>query len=78
MLERLRTVARDAGSIVLVTHDPGEILPEIDRVILLESGRVVADGAKKDILKPEILSNIYGMDLMLRWLEGWPVVRPVR
>ncbi len=78
LLERLRGVARDAGTLVLVTHDPGEILPEIDRVILLQAGRVVADGAKKDILKSHILSKIYGMDLKLRWLEGWPVVRPVR
>ena len=78
LLERLRGVARDAGTLVLVTHDPGEILPEIDRVILLQAGRVVADGAKRDILKSHILSDIYGMDLKLRWLEGWPVVRPVR
>ena len=77
MLERLRAVSKEAGTLVLVTHDPGEILPEIDRVILLQSGRVVADGAKKDILKSDTLSHIYGMDLKLRWLEGWPVVRPV-
>lgn len=78
MLEKLRSVARNTGTIVLVTHDPGEILPEIDRVILLQSGRIVADGAKKDILNSESLSHIYGMDLKLRWLEGWPVVRPIR
>lgn len=78
MLERLRAVAQNAGTLVLVTHDPGEILPEINRVILLQNGRVVADGAKKDILKSDTLSHIYGMDLKLRWLEGWPVVRPVK
>ncbi len=78
MLERLRAVAQDAGTLVLVTHDPGEILPEIERVILLQNGRVVADGAKKDILKSDTLSGIYGMRLKLSWLEGWPVVRPVR
>ncbi|MEP2776956.1 MAG: ATP-binding cassette domain-containing protein [Luteolibacter sp.] len=78
MLERLRAVAQNAGTLVLVTHDPGEILPEIQRVILLQNGRVVADGAKKDILKSDTLSDIYGMDLKLRWLEGWPVVRPVK
>ena len=76
MLERLRPVAKNTGTIVLVTHDPGEILPEIDRVLLLEGGRIVADGAKKDILKSEALSHIYGMRLSLRWLEGWAVVRP--
>lgn len=77
MLEKLRSVARGAGTLVLVTHDPGEILPEIERVVLLKNGRVVGDGAKRDMLKSEVLSGIYGMNLKLRWLEGWPVVRPV-
>ncbi len=78
LLGRLRGVAQGAGALVLVTHDPGEILPEIDRVILLHQGRVVADGAKRKILKSETLSDLYGMNLKLSWLEGWPVVRPVR
>ncbi len=78
ILERLRSVARNAGSIVLVTHDPGEILPEIDRVVLLQGGRVVADGNKKDILRSEALSALYGMEMKLGWLEGWPVARSSR
>ncbi len=77
LLDRLRRVAQGAGAIVLVTHDPGEILPEIDRVILLHQGRIIADGAKRDVLKSESLSELYGMRLRLSWLEGWPVVRPV-
>jgi iron complex transport system ATP-binding protein len=77
LLERLRSVARTTGTIVLVTHDPGEVLPEIERVILLQQGRVVADEAKREILNSESLSELYGMNLTLKWLEGWPVVRPV-
>ncbi|MDP4995557.1 MAG: ATP-binding cassette domain-containing protein [Akkermansiaceae bacterium] len=78
MLERLRSIAQGAGTIVLVTHDPGEILPEIDRVILLDRGKIIADGAKRKILKSDVLSELYGMKLKLSWLEGWPVVRPER
>ena len=77
LLDRLRTVA-SAATLALVTHDPGEILPEIDRVILLHQGRIVADGAKKDVLTAKALGGIYGMDLRLSWLEGWPVVRPAK
>lgn len=78
MLEKLRRLAKVTGSIVLVTHDPGEILPEIDRVILLDRGRIIADGIKRKILKSDTLSKLYGMKLKLSWLEGWPVVRPER
>ncbi len=75
MLDRLRTVAQGAGTLVLVTHDPGEILPEIERVILLKNGSIVADGSKRTVLNSGLLSEIYGMDLKLKWLEGWPLVR---
>lgn len=78
MLEKLRTIAQGTGTLVLVTHDPGEIMPEIERVVLLEKGRVVGDGPKSEMLTSEVLSKIYGMRLKLRWIEGWPVVRPVR
>ena len=78
MLDRLRVIAQGAGTLVLVTHDPGEIMPEIERVILLKNGSIVADGPKRMILKSEPLSDIYGMDLKLKWLEGWPLVRHAR
>ncbi len=77
MLERLRGVARSASTLVLVTHDPGEILPEIGRVILLKNGRVVGDGPKREVLTDKSLSALYGMKLRLTWTKGWGMVRPV-
>jgi iron complex transport system ATP-binding protein len=77
MLEKLRGVARSASTLVLVTHDPGEILPEIERVILLKDGRVVGDGPKRDVLNDRSLSALYGMELRLTWAKGWGMVRPV-
>ena len=78
MLDRLRQVARTTGNIVLVSHDPGEILPEISRVILLKEGRIIADGKKREVLNSISLSELYGMRLKLRWQDSWPVVRPER
>lgn len=77
MLDRLRHVARSTRSVVIVTHDPGEILPEIGRVILLKEGRIIADGRKNKIVTPASLGKLYGMRLKLGWQDGWPVVRPV-
>jgi len=78
MLDRLRHVARSTGTVVLVTHDPGEILPEVGRVILLKEGRIIADGGKREVLTTASLSELYGMRLKLSWHDGWPVARPER
>lgn len=78
LLKRLRRIVKAASTLVLVTHDPGEILPEINRIILLDRGKIIADGAKREILTSDTLSELYGMKLKLTWQESWPLVSPVR
>lgn len=77
MLEHLRSIVKNTGNIVLVTHDPGEIIPEIDRVILLQAGRIIADGPKRQVLTSAALSELYQTPLKLHWNQDWPVVAPL-
>jgi iron complex transport system ATP-binding protein len=58
-----------------VTHHPGEIPPEIDRVVLLKNGRIFADGRKRDVLTEKVLTRLYEVDLKVRWSGGWCDVR---
>src|SRR5271156_1971034 len=44
--ETMRELARMGLGILLVTHHVSEIIPEIERVVLLQKGRVLADGPK--------------------------------
>src|SRR5262245_9788214 len=48
-LEDLRGVAQRGTTLLVVTHHAEEILPEIDRVVLLRGGRIVCDGAKREV-----------------------------
>lgn len=72
----LRGLLRDGRTLVWVTHHPGEIPPEIGRVVLLRNGRVFADGPKRDILTRQRLSELFDVDLQVRWTAGWCDVRP--
>jgi iron complex transport system ATP-binding protein len=71
----LRKLLHDGRTLVWVTHHPGEIPPEINRVILLENGRVFADGPKREILRKDLLSRLFKVDLKIRWSDGWCDVR---
>ncbi len=73
----LRTLLKAGRDIVLVTHHPGEIPPEIKRVVLLKNGRVFADGDKRDIITRKNLGELYDADLAVKWSAGWCDVRPV-
>ncbi len=74
MLRGLLTHGRD---LVLVTHHPGEIPPEIDRVVLLKDGKVIADGRKQEVITSSHLSALYQVRLRVTWSAGWCEVRPL-
>ena len=58
-MERVRHIARDGTTLILITHHVEEIIPEIGRVILLRNGRIAADGAKRDMLTEGRLSDAF-------------------
>ena len=55
----------------MTTHDVDEIVPEIDRVILLQQGRILVDGPKDEVLSRENLSRLYQVDLRVEKERGW-------
>ena len=67
----LRDLAGDGRSLVLVTHHIDDLLPEVERVILLDAGRVVADGPKGEVLRSETLADLYGVPVHIEEREGW-------
>jgi len=67
----LRELANAGLSIVLVTHHVGEIIPEIERVVLLQKGRVVADGPKENVLTSEQLSALFGARVRVFREDGY-------
>jgi iron complex transport system ATP-binding protein len=75
LTETLRSLLAIKRDLVLVTHHPGEIPPEIHRVILLQEGRVFADGPKREIMTSARLSELYKVPLTVKWSCGWCEVR---
>ncbi len=67
----VRKLARSGTGIVLVTHYLGDILPEIERVVLMDRGRIVADGRKEQILTAGQLSRLFGLPVELTNRNGY-------
>ena len=61
----LRELAQKGTGILLITHHIADILPEIDRVLMMRDGRIVADGAKSELLTAERLSGLFETDVRL-------------
>jgi len=70
-MERMRGVARRGTTIILVTHHVDEIIPEIDRVILLSRGRVKYDGCKSTVLTAANLGAVFDASLTVERSNGY-------
>jgi iron complex transport system ATP-binding protein len=75
-MERIREIARQGTTVILITHHIEEIIPEIDRVVLLHSGRIVADGAKRVALTSARLTELFGMPVAVAESDGYHYARP--
>lgn len=67
--EAMRTLARSGKTLVLVTHDPSDMIPEIERVMLMKGGRIVKDGTIAE-LSERNLSELYGVPVRLAMVDG--------
>jgi iron complex transport system ATP-binding protein len=69
--ETMRELAQSGLGILLVTHHVSEIIPEIERVVLLRKGRILADGTKQEVLNEEKLSMLFDVRVQLGQHDGY-------
>jgi len=73
--ETLRRLVAEGTGLILVTHDLADILPEIERVILMRGGRIVADGPRAELLTEARLSELFNTPIRIgrdeEWLHSW-------
>jgi iron complex transport system ATP-binding protein len=66
----MSALANAGTAIILVTHELADIVPEIQRVVLMSQGKVVADGPKDDILQVERLADLFGVNVQMARRHG--------
>ena len=76
----LRRLHDDRGvAIVISTHDLGLAGTLCDRLVMIREGEVVADGATDDVLTPEHVRTVFGVEAeVIHRPAGQRIVVPVR
>jgi iron complex transport system ATP-binding protein len=69
VMRRIRALVEQGISLVIVTHHLDEIPPEIERIILLKEGAVLADDAPDRVLTDERLSEAYQVPIRVVRLD---------
>jgi iron complex transport system ATP-binding protein len=67
----LRKLAQSGIGIVMVTHHLSDLIPEVDRVVLMNRGTIVADGPTREVLVEEKLAALFGHPVELLERDGY-------
>jgi iron complex transport system ATP-binding protein len=68
VLDILKARAAAGCAVLVILHDLALAARSCDRIVLMDMGRVVADGAPQEVLTPERLAAVYGV--AGRWRDG--------
>lgn len=73
--ETMSTLAREGRSVIIVTHYPEDIVPDVKRVVLVKDARIFADGPKERLLRSEPMSELFDVPLDVDERNGWYALR---
>lgn len=74
VMDLLRAEA-DAGKLVIaVLHDLTMAARYCDRLLVIERGTIFADGTPREVLTPDLLRAVYGIDARIETGGDWPTV----
>jgi len=71
----MRALARDCSlGLLVASHDLNLAAAFADRLVLMHDGAVAAAGSAEEVLKPELLTRVYGVRMQRLAREGGPPV----
>ena len=69
--EAMRRLAQSGIAILLVTHHLSDIIPEIDRIVMMKNGHIVADGPRTELLAKKPIENLFGIEVDMAERNGY-------
>ena len=76
LLDLLNDLSAEGLTLVLVTHDPSELPQVTSRTILLQHGKILADGPPPEVLTASNLTELYRHPVSVSWQDHHPIVTP--
>jgi len=67
----MQTLAQEGTTIILITHQVADIIPDMRRVVMMREGRIVADGSRDHLLTAPALSELFATKVRLAEHDGF-------
>ena len=73
----LRAEAARGGTVIAVLHDLTLAARWCDQLLLIDHGRLVADGTPREVLTAERIGSVYGVSAFIGEAQGEPLIVPL-
>ncbi|HJA04921.1 MAG: iron ABC transporter ATP-binding protein [Candidatus Microbacterium stercoravium] len=74
IMKLIRRMADELGKrVIVVLHDINFAATYSDRIVAMREGRIIADASRDEIMRPEVLREVYDTDVEVRQIDGRPV-----
>jgi len=70
VMRRIVSLAKEGYSVILSTHNPDHAFLYANRVLMIQGGRVIADGSPDDVMTESLIRDVYGVDVRVEDYEN--------
>jgi len=71
VIDDMRELTQNGTTLIVVTHHIHEIIPEVERLVLLKNGAIVADGKKDKLLTDAKITELFDIQIQLKQSGGF-------
>ena len=76
-MQSFAALATQGKSVIVSLHDLGLAARHCTRILMLSKGRLVADGAPAEVLTPERLNTVFGIQVFYEATAQGPIFQPI-
>lgn len=69
-LHYIQKIAKTGKTVIMVTHQIHDIIPEINRIILIKHGRIFKDGNKEEIINSKNFKQLFDYNIKIKKING--------
>jgi iron complex transport system ATP-binding protein len=73
VMELLARAAHGGGAVLAIVHDLALAARFADRVVVMADGRIVADGTAREVLTPQRIAEVFGVDAVIAESDVGPI-----
>ena len=67
---RISDLAKEGYIIILSTHNPDHAFLYANRVLMIQGGKVIADGRPDEVLDAKLIKDVYGVDVHIEEFQS--------